>query len=264
MSGWVKVYRSLMDHWLWQDKPFSKGQAWVDLLFLVNHKPQKTLIDGKLQEVDRGQTITSVRKLCERWGWSNTKVRRFLKMLESDGMVNVKSDSKKTVINVVNYSVYQDSESEKTTVKRQSNDAETSQKHTNKNEKNVKNEKNINTMRNADANALFERLWKAYPNKRGKGQVSDAKKRKLAEIGEEHVLRAMTRYIEDLKQEDWRKPQNGSTFFNSGYVDYLDENYEKPKRAENKVQHNFEQRDYDFDELEKKLLKKQLGDDYME
>lgn len=28
--------------------------------------------------------------------------------------------------------------------------------------------------------------------------------------------------------------------------------------------HNFEQRDYDFNELEKKLLRKQLGDEYME
>lgn len=266
MSGWVKAYRSLTEHWLWQDKPFSKGQAWLDLLFLVNHRSKKSLIDGRLQEIERGQTVTSVRKLCDRWGWSNTKVHRFLKMLESDGMVNVKSDSKKTVINVVNYSVYQDSESEKTTQKRQSNVTETSQKHTNKNEKKDKNEKN-NIMCNAEANALFERLWKAYPNKRGKGQVSEAKKRKIAEIGEEHMQRAMTRYIEDLKQDDWRKPQNGSTFFNSGYVDYLDENYEKPESADKKKSdhfHGFQQRDYDMDDLERRLLKKQLGDEYRE
>ena len=29
----------------------------------------------------------------------------------------------------------------------------------------------------------FERLWKKYPNKRGKGQVSDTKKQTLYEIG---------------------------------------------------------------------------------
>lgn len=260
MSGWVKTYRSLTEHWLWQDKPFSKGQAWLDLLLLVNHSPKKMLIDGRLQEIERGQAVMSVRKLCDRWGWSNTKVRRFLKLLESDGMINVKSDSKKTVINVVNYGVYQDSESDKTTQKRQSNDAEATQKHTNKNEKKEKNEKNINIMCNADANALFERLWKAYPNKRGKGQVSEAKKRKIAEIGEEHMQRAMTRYIEDLKQDDWRRPQNGSTFFNSGYVDYLDGNYEpvKQKIQRNPVSKMSCERDYDFEELEQQLLRKQL------
>ena len=126
---------------------------------------------------------------------------------------------------------------------------------------NVKEKDNKNTMCNADANALFERLWKAYPNKRGKGQVSDAKKCKLAEIGEEHMLRAMTRYIEDLKQDDWRKPQNGSTFFNSSYVDYLDENYVPPEKIPAKKNgfNNFEQRGYDYNDLQKKLLERSMG-----
>lgn len=119
---------------------------------------------------------------------------------------------------------------------------------------------NKNTMCKADANALFERLWKAYPNKRGKGQVPDTKKCKLAEIGEEHMLRAMTRYIEDLKQNDWLKPQNGSTFFNSGYVDYLDDNYtqsnrESSSRESNKFK-NFSERSNNYADLQAQLLKK--------
>ena len=35
----------------------------------------------------------------------------------------------------------------------------------------------------ADALALFEQLWQMYPVKKGKGQISDAKKRKILEIG---------------------------------------------------------------------------------
>ena len=146
-EGWVKIYRSLTDHWVWQDKPFSKGQAWMDLLLMVNHSEKKVLIDGKLENVERGQTVSSIRKLCDRWGWSNTKVKNFLKMLKSDSMIHVKSDTKKTVITIVNYSVYQDSENEKTTPKRQSSDTETTPKHTNKNEKNDKNEKKNNIKR---------------------------------------------------------------------------------------------------------------------
>ena len=217
----------------------------------------------KGQEVKRGSIVSSYEKLATETGLSVMQVRTAIKKLKSTGEITCKSNNKNTVFTVVKYDLYQSDNKQnnrQVTNKQQTNNKQIT---TTKERKEGKKEKNINTMRNADANALFERLWKAYPNKRGKGQVSDAKKRKLAEIGEEHVLRAMTRYIEDLKQEDWRKPQNGSTFFNSGYVDYLDENYEKPKRSEN-VQHNFEQRDYDFDELEKKLLKKQLGDDYME
>lgn len=91
-------------------------------------------------------------------------------------------------------------------------------------EKSKEDNKN-NIMCKADALALFEQLWKMYPVKKGKGQVSDAKKLKLFEIGLDEMSRAIKRYLEGLEEDAWRKPQNGSTFFNSGYMDYLDSNY---------------------------------------
>ncbi len=87
---------------------------------------------------------------------------------------------------------------------------------------------NKNTMRKAEALALFERLWKLYPNKKGKGQVSETQKKRLLTIGEPALVKAIERYKAALLQDGgWRKPQYGSTFFNSGYVDYLDENFEQ-------------------------------------
>lgn len=77
-----------------------------------------------------------------------------------------------------------------------------------------------------EANELFEKVWALYPSKKGKGQVSDTQKKKLLKIGEEELTRAIERYKEGLSRDEWRKPQNGSTFFNSGYVDYLDENWQ--------------------------------------
>ena len=75
---------------------------------------------------------------------------------------------------------------------------------------------------------FFERAWQYYPNKRGKGQVSEKSKERLMSHGWDNVKRAIDRYIEDLKKDDWRQAQNGSTFFNSRYIDYLDENYTPP------------------------------------
>ena len=117
------------------------------------------------------------------------------------------------------------------------------------------NEKDINTL--ADAKAMFERLWKLYPNKKGKGQVSDTQKKRLLAIGETTLVKAVERYSLELQKDaDWRKAQNGSTFFNSGYVDYLDENY-VPGRTETSKKNsfnNFNQRQYDYADLERKLL----------
>ena len=65
-----------------------------------------------------------------------------------------------------------------------------------------------------------------YPVKKGKGQVSDTQRKKLYKIGYDQMARAIERYLNELKKDaSWRKPQNGSTFFNSGYVDYLDKEF---------------------------------------
>lgn len=83
-----------------------------------------------------------------------------------------------------------------------------------------------------EVNDFFEHLWYLYPNKKGKGQVSDSKRKALFLIGTEEMERAINRYLKDLEKDTWRKAQNGSTFFNSGYIDYLDKNYSPSERTD--------------------------------
>ena len=117
MAGWQKIYRDIQEHWLWEDKPFSRGQAWIDLILLVNHEDNKALIDGELTEVKRGSKITSLRKLAEQWGWSTTKVKKFLEQLEKDNMINYKTDTKKTLVSIENYGLYQNGDNTEKTLK---------------------------------------------------------------------------------------------------------------------------------------------------
>ena len=98
-----------------------------------------------------------------------------------------------------------------------------------------------------EAEQLFEKLWSMYPCKKGKGQVSDTQKKRLLAVGETALVKAIERYSSELQKDaSWRKPQNGSTFFNSGYVDYLDGNFE-PDKEQKVVKrnsfNNFDQRD---------------------
>lgn len=136
--GWICVHRQIRDcELLWGDKPFSRGQAWIDLLLLANHEDRKMIFDGSVIEVKRGQRVTSYRTLCEAWGWSNTKVANFLELLETEQMIVKRSDTKKTLITIVNYDKFQDLVKEK----RQQNDTETTPKRRNNNDNN---ENNIN------------------------------------------------------------------------------------------------------------------------
>lgn len=115
-------------------------------------------------------------------------------------------------------------------------------------------------MRDKDIEAFFESVWKLYPVKKGKGQISKTKKKALFKIGYEQMKRCIDRFITDMQQEhrDTKYWMYGSTFFNSGYVDYLDENYVPGKKQVSKPKknsfNNFQQRDYDYDELEKQFL----------
>ena len=109
-------------------------------------------------------------------------------------------------------------------------------------------------------NALFEELSLIYPRKKGKGQISGAKKRKIADVGKDQMIRAIERYKRYVSTQKDLSYQYGSTFFNSGYIDYLDENYvekeEQPKNTNGTKFNNFPGRTYDMKELEKRLLGK--------
>ena len=151
-KGWVAIHRSIRDHWLYQEKRvFSKYEAWLDLVMDANHKRNKFVFDGNLVEVARGQKITSIRQLSERWRWSRTKVTDFLTLLEKDGMLIRKSDSKKTVITIVNYDFYQSQENKES----HSNDTEKPQKSTNNNDKTMNNNDNNNNPRNTRKSRVY-------------------------------------------------------------------------------------------------------------
>ncbi|MDE7047029.1 MAG: DUF4373 domain-containing protein [Lachnospiraceae bacterium] len=107
-----------------------------------------------------------------------------------------------------------------------------------------------------EARALFEELWKLYPCKKGKGSVSDTQKLKLLKIGFEEMHRAVDRYVSYVEGIDYLHYKNGSTFFNSGYIDYLDANYVPDKKTVKQAGQfgRYMQQDYDFDQLEKEIL----------
>lgn len=85
MEGWISIHRQIQEHWIWKSKePFDKRSAWIDLLLMVNHQKEKIEFDNTIIEVERGQRITSLEKLANRWNWSRHKVSNFLNRLEME------------------------------------------------------------------------------------------------------------------------------------------------------------------------------------
>lgn len=106
MAGWIKIHRDISKHWIFQDA--EKFKWWIDLLMMASHEEYKTLNKDSLVTLKRGQLLVSLSFLASRWGRSKEKVLNFLRLLESDNMIERISDRKSTTITICNYDSYQD------------------------------------------------------------------------------------------------------------------------------------------------------------
>lgn len=155
--GWISIHRKIQQSDIWLDKePFDKRSAWIDLIIMANHEDRQVLFDGKFIEVKRGEKITSLRKLSEKWKWSRNKVKRFLKLLESGSMIELKIDHQKTTYKIVNYNIYQNEDLSKRTTERPQKDHKKTtggpQTDTNNNVNNVNNVNNNNGVGQSELN----------------------------------------------------------------------------------------------------------------
>ena len=105
--GFFKIDRDLLSHYLWKDTPFSKGQAWIDLIGLACYKDSTDMYKGKIIKCERGKVYKTFSYLSRRWGWSRKKVTSFIRALEGDGMVTTKATTHGTTITIVNYGKFQ-------------------------------------------------------------------------------------------------------------------------------------------------------------
>ena len=105
--GWVSIHRKLANSDLWLSEKFTKGQAWVDLILLANHKKSEIKIRGNKVVVGRGEVGWSEEALALRWRWSRGKVSRFKKWLKQDNRIDIKESKVLSVITILNYNEYQ-------------------------------------------------------------------------------------------------------------------------------------------------------------
>lgn len=104
-GGWIRLYRSIRKHWLWEDA--EKLKWWIDILLQANHQERKVLIGNELMTIERGSFHTSIMKLSDRWQVDRKTVKKFLDLLEKDGMITLKTSKKGTTLKVSNYEGYQ-------------------------------------------------------------------------------------------------------------------------------------------------------------
>lgn len=104
---YIAVARDLMTHWVWKEKPFSPGQAWVHLLLMAPRAPRKWRIGRTLETLPAGEFLTSHRHLQGAFGWGSGRVQRFLALLEGDRMIASETARGQIHLTICNWPVYQ-------------------------------------------------------------------------------------------------------------------------------------------------------------
>ena len=140
MKGYISLWRKLGTSSIWLSEPFTRGQAWVDMLMLASHEDGFFRVRGVRVDVKRGQLAWSQVSLATRWKWSRGKVRRFLSELESkkEQKIVQQNDNATSLITIINYDYHQSGGTTSSTANGQQTD---SKRYTYNNVNNVNKEK---------------------------------------------------------------------------------------------------------------------------
>ena len=104
-KGFITLERTILKHWCASDPNFLA--VWVRLLGDANWQTKKSLINSTVVEVKRGQLIFGLNAFSEKSGVSVMKLRRIIKVLEDENMINRQKTNKYSIISIVKYDYYQ-------------------------------------------------------------------------------------------------------------------------------------------------------------
>jgi hypothetical protein len=169
MNGWISIHRKIVENPMWLCEPFTRAQAWIDLLLLANHKDGFIVVRGVRLDVKRGQVGYSIESLRKRWKWSRGKVERFINELESEHQIVKQTGNQtgkqtgkqkkpvSTVISITKYDEYQANGNETGNQTGKQTDKQTGNQKVNRRVTN-NNDNNGNKVRPA-----FLNFWEAHP-----------------------------------------------------------------------------------------------------
>ena len=210
----IIVPRSIFESDAFGREPFSKREAFLDLVQMAAYESGKMFMAGHTYPIERGQLVVSKSYLVKRWRWNVDKVRRFLQYLERNGMCNCKCYQERdqehyypiTLISIASYDSYQGATTSDAATDNTSCTTTSTTQYKEIINNNVEEKNNKIDANNGLAEAV-ERIYKLYPSSvvRTEGNRVSLKspkdkeiiKRLLKSNSEEHLSETIRRYLSE-------------------------------------------------------------------
>lgn len=98
-NGYIILPRDFFNRTIWQEpREYSRAEAALDLIQSARFEAKSELVNSRTVEVQRGEVIASRRYLEKRWGWSNTRVVKFIEYLRRNGMITTRNENGVNII----------------------------------------------------------------------------------------------------------------------------------------------------------------------
>jgi hypothetical protein len=109
--GWIKLHRKLLKNHIFDNPKLLKTFLWC--LLKSSHKEHVQMVGRQKILLEPGQFITGRAKAAEALDMPPSTAWSYLKLLEDDEAIEIQSNTKFSIVTVVNWEVYQGYDSEK-------------------------------------------------------------------------------------------------------------------------------------------------------
>lgn len=145
MDGWIKLHRKLLVSNVFDNEKLLK--VFIYCLLKASHDGHNQQVGRQVVPLKLGQFVFGRKKAAAELNMKESTVRDYMNILKDDGVIDIKSTNKYSIVTIENWAFYQTSDDKnRQQTQHQIDTKSTSDEHqinTNKNVKNVENEKNI-------------------------------------------------------------------------------------------------------------------------
>lgn len=211
-GGSFFVSRAIWDHCEFEPEPFSQREAFLWLISEAAWKPCRRRAGRVVVDLKRGQLCASIRFMAEAWGWSKSRVSRFLTRIESRDMIGTGTGTGQLVITLSNYDKYQgERDTSGTRAERKAgHERDTSGTNENKGNKLIN-----NTPLPPKGDDGFDAFWQEVPRKVAKIAARKAYSSALKKTDAATILDGMKRHAKAMAGNEARYVPHPSSWLNA-------------------------------------------------
>ena len=245
MAGWIKLHRKIINSTVFDNEKLLKVRIWC--LLKATHDEYEQLVGRQIVNLQKGQFVTGRNAASKELKMTPSTTWDYLKVLERNQNIDIKSNNKYSIVTIVNWELYQ-SENEIS-----DNKSTTNQQQINTN-KNIKNNKNISIY------SIFDNYSENPELRQALRDYSVMRNKIKAPLTERAVTLLLNKLDTLASTEDLKiKLLENATLSNWKSVYPLkEEKQDKPKQGKPNKFHNFIQSDdnQDLEAMARKRFEK--------